>query len=72
MPTNNLIVLHSFGTEMEAQLAKNALESAGIQSVIHGDSAGGMRSQVAWATGGFKVLVREDDKAAGRQVLNLS
>ena len=69
MPNSNLVVLHSFATQMEADIAKGALESAGIDSLIQADSAGGMRPHLAWGTGGFKLLVREEDDDAGRRVL---
>jgi hypothetical protein len=65
----NLIVVRSFGTQPEADLAKSALESAGIDAMIQGDSVGGMRPHVAWASGGFKLLVNEDDAEAARAVL---
>lgn len=50
-------------------MAKSALEAAGIDTMIQADSAGGMRPHLAWASGGFKVLVREEDAAAARDVL---
>ena len=64
-----LVVVHAFGSEPEADLAKGALEAAGIDAMIQADSAGGMRPHLAWASGGFKVLVREEDAAASRDVL---
>ncbi len=70
MPDANLVVIRSFGTAAEADLAKSALESAGIASMIKADSVGGMRPHVAWATGGYKILVREDDADEARDVLN--
>jgi hypothetical protein len=72
MPAINLVVIQAFGSEMEADMAKGALESAGIDALIQADSAGGMRPHLAWGTGGFKVLVREEDVAAGREVLEPS
>jgi len=50
-------------------MAKGALEAAGIDAMIQADSAGGMRPHLAWASGGFKVLVREEDGDAARDVL---
>ena len=64
-----LVVIHAFGTGPEAALAKSALEAAGIDSLIQADSVGGMRPHVAWSSGGFKVLVREEDAEAARDVL---
>ncbi len=71
MPEDDLIVLGSFASEMEAEMAKGALESAGIATMIQADSAGGMRPHIAWATGGFKLLVRPQDEADGRAILHL-
>lgn len=50
-------------------MAKSALEAAGIDSMIQADAAGGMRPHLAWAGGGFKVLVREEDTTAAHDVL---
>ena len=55
---------------MEADMAKSALASTGIDALIQADSAGGMRPHLAWATGGFKLLVREEDAATARDVLS--
>src|ERR1700728_5409784 len=64
-----LVVLQSFGSEFEAELAKGVLEEAGIQAVIQGDTAGRMREHLAWSGAGFKILVRENDAATAREVL---
>jgi hypothetical protein len=69
MPESNLVVVQSFASQMEAVLAKSALESAGIDVLIQADSAGGMRPHVAWASGGFKLLVREEDAAVACEIL---
>ena len=71
MRDTNLVVVHAFGTRPEADLAKGALESAGIDSMIQADTAGGMRPHIAWASGGFKLLVREEDVDTAREVLQL-
>jgi hypothetical protein len=66
----NLVVLRAFGTQMEADMAKSALESANIDVMIQADSAGGMRPHLAWGTGGFKLLVREEDVDAALAALD--
>ena len=66
---SELIVVHAFATDAEAEVAKTALESAGIDAMIKADTAGGMRPHLAWSGGGFQVLVREEDKAEAREVL---
>jgi Putative prokaryotic signal transducing protein len=72
MPDTHLIVIHSFATEMEAVIAKRALESAGIAASIQSDSAGGMAPHLGWATGGFKVLVPEEDEDTALEILELA
>jgi hypothetical protein len=65
----NLVVVQSYGNQFEADLAKGALEDAGIQAMIQADRAGGMREHLAWSGAGFKILVREEDAAEARDVL---
>jgi len=64
-----LVVVQAFGTEVEANLAKSMLESAGIDAMIQADRAGGMRDHLAWSGFGFKLLVREEDAATARDLL---
>jgi Putative prokaryotic signal transducing protein len=64
-----LVVVQSFGSQFEAELAKGVLEEAGIPAIIQGDTAGRMREHLAWSGAGFKILVREDDAANARDVL---
>jgi len=71
MADGELIVVHTFASQPEAELARTALTAAGIESMIQADSIGGMRPHVAWASGGFKVLVREEDEAEARDILDL-
>jgi hypothetical protein len=47
---------------------RRALGSAGIDAMIRADAAAGMRPHLAWAGGGFKVLVRDEDAAAAGDV----
>ena len=69
MRDTDLVVVHSFGSQSEADLAKGALQAAGIDAIIQADSVGGMRPHIAWGGGGFKVLVRQQDAADAREVL---
>jgi hypothetical protein len=66
-----LVVVHTFGNRAEADLATSALEAAGIEAMIQADSGGGMRPHLAWAGVGFQVLIRADDLAAARDILEL-
>jgi hypothetical protein len=64
-----LIVVETYGSRPEADLAKGALEAAGIRAMIQADTAGGMREHLAWSGAGFRILVREEDATAAREVL---
>ncbi len=67
----DLVVVRAFGTSTEAEIARSALEAAGIDSMIQADTGGGMRPHLAWAGAGFRVLVRAEDAAAARDVLDV-
>jgi hypothetical protein len=70
MSDSKLIVLQSFASQMEADLAKSVLESAGIEALVQADRAGGMRDHLAWSGFGFKILVREEDAESASQLLH--
>lgn len=69
MQHSKLVVVQSYGSRPEADLAKGALEDAGIQAMIRADTAGGMREHLAWSGAGFQILVREEDASMARDVL---
>ena len=70
MDHSKLIVVDRFASQVEADLAKSALESAGIDAMIQADRAGGMRDHLAWSGFGFKMLVREEDASTAHDVLH--
>jgi hypothetical protein len=69
MPQIDLVVVGAFASQVEADLAKSALESAGIDAMIQADRAGGMRDHLAWSGFGFKILVRDEDAQVARDIL---
>ena len=69
MDDAKLVVVKSFGTRAEAQLAKGALEAAGIPAMTQADTVGGMREHIAWSGAGFQVWVREEDADEARDML---
>lgn len=69
MDHSKLAVVDRFASQVEADLAKSALESAGIDAMIQSNAAGGMYD-VAWTSLGLKLLVREEDAAEAREVLD--
>ncbi|HTX15235.1 MAG TPA: DUF2007 domain-containing protein [Candidatus Baltobacteraceae bacterium] len=65
----NLVVVQTYGSRPDADLAKGALDNAGIPAMIQADTAGGMREHLAWSGAGFKLLVREEDLATANELL---
>ncbi len=63
------VVLQIYGNRIDAELAKGALEDAGIEAFVQGDTAGGMRDHLAYTGDGFHVLVRAEDATLAREVL---
>jgi hypothetical protein len=69
MQDAKLVVVQSYGSRPEAELAKGVLEDAGIQAMVQADTAGRMREHLAWSGAGFQILVREKDATVARDML---
>lgn len=69
MTTDDIVVLRTFATHIEADLAKSALEAAGIDAAISADDAGGTRPHL-WVGAGVRLLVRRADAERADEVLN--
>src|SRR5438105_4779319 len=54
MQNDDLIVVRTFATEAEADVAASALEAAEIDAMIQADTAGGMRPHIAGPQGGSR------------------
>jgi hypothetical protein len=63
----NLRVIRTFINNFEAELARGALEAAGIDAITRADDCGGTRPHL-WL-GGIELLVRESDAAQADEVL---
>jgi hypothetical protein len=66
----NLVMVHECGSEIAANLAKGALQAAGIDAMIQADTAGRQRDHIAWSGAGFKLLVHEEDTPDAREMLD--
>jgi hypothetical protein len=64
---DDLLVIRTFINTVDAELARGALEAAGIESMIRADDCGGTRPHL-WM-GGVELLVRQDDVARAEEVL---
>ena len=65
---DDFVIVATFQDRPEAELARGALEAAGIAATIHSDDAGGMRPALTFSNGA-RVIVRGADANAARQIL---
>ena len=64
---SEMAVVAIFSSEVEAAVAKAALESAGIQCIVSSDDCGGMERFLT--TKGIKLMVRARDQEQAREFL---
>ena len=63
------VVIRSYRSELEAQLAQVVLEAHGIPSMLLRDDMGGMQPTLT-ALSGVRLLVRHEDAVEAIQVLD--
>lgn len=63
------VVVKTYGSEMDALVAKGHLESKGIKAVIVKDDVGGMQPNFQ-ATSGVGLAVRAQDKQKAKKMLD--
>ncbi len=66
MKSSDLVVVATFRSTPDAQIAKGVLDEAGIASMIRADNAGGMYP----ALSGAELLVRAEDVQEANEALN--
>lgn len=64
----DLVVVRSYIDHFVADIAKTALEAAGIDAMLRSDDCGGMRPHL-WM-GGIELLVRVEDRQRAIEILN--
>ena len=69
MKADDLVVVRTFSSGIEAELAKSALEAAAVDSFVQTDDAGGMRPHMAFAQGA-RLVVRAEDVERATAVLD--
>lgn len=68
MEGESLVAVGTFLSHVDADLARSALEAAGIDSMVRSDDCGGMYP-TPWM-GRIQLLVRADDASAAQDVLD--
>ncbi len=69
MADDDLVVVHTFNTRPEADVAKSALDAAGIEAMVLGDDAGGVYPGL-WEGRGVAVVVNVENEQAARDILD--
>jgi Putative prokaryotic signal transducing protein len=64
----SLVVIRTFLNHFEADVARSALESAGIESLIRSDDCGGTRPHL-WLSG-VQLIVRQEDAERAAELLD--
>ena len=65
-----LVVVRTYPTVVDAELAKSALESVGIDSMVRSDNEGGQSPGLTFSRGA-ELLVRGDDVEAAEDILDI-
>ena len=68
MTKDALVVVRSFTDRVEAELARTALEAAGIEAIVRSDDAEGLQPGLTFSNGA-QLIVRAEDVASARDVL---
>jgi len=65
---SDLVIARTFLNRFEADVAKSALDAAGIDSIIRADDAGGMRPAMSMGSA-VELVVRAEDALRAAQLL---
>jgi hypothetical protein len=68
MDPDALVPVATYVSNIEAELARSALEAAAIDALVWADDCGGTRPHL-WM-GGVRLMVRAEDAERAREVLN--
>ena len=69
MTDPDLVVVHTFTSRPEAEMAKSALDAAGIEAMVVADDAGGTQPGL-WEGRGVAVVVNRENEQAAREILD--
>jgi hypothetical protein len=65
---DDVIVLETFSSRIEAEMAAGLLESEGIEALVLADDAGGLYPMLQFLRG-VRLLVALEDEARAREIL---
>jgi hypothetical protein len=64
----DVVVIATYATRPDAEVAKSALSGSGIQAYIEGDDAGGM---YPFMTEGIRLFVKKTDVQKAKKILSI-
>jgi hypothetical protein len=67
--SNEPVVVRTFNDQFAANVAKSALDAAGIDSLVRSDDAGGQYTSALGFTQGVHLVVRAEDARRAEEVL---
>jgi hypothetical protein len=70
MADPDLVVVHTFNSRPEAEMAKSALDAAGIEAMVMADDAAGIQPGL-WEGRGVAIVVNRENEQAARDILDL-
>jgi hypothetical protein len=70
MDDPDLVVVHTFNSRPEAEMAKSALDAAGIEAMVMADDAAGIQPGL-WEGRGVAIVVNRENEQAARDILDL-
>jgi hypothetical protein len=65
---DDAIVLETFSTRIEAEMAAGVLESEGIEAMVRADDAGGAYPMLQFVRG-VRLMVAQADEARAKEIL---
>jgi hypothetical protein len=68
MTDTALVIIRTYTNQFDAQIAKTALDAAGIASMIRSDDCGGTRPHL-WM-GGVELVVRQENAGEAAAILD--
>jgi len=66
--SEEVVVLRTFATEIEARMAQQVLRESSVKSFVFKDDVGGMEPQLQ-LTGGVRLVVNRSDAERAHQIL---
>jgi len=67
----DLIVVKTYSSRIEAEIGRGKLEASGIKSIIQADDAGGQEGFLLNGTGFVKLVVIKRQYDAAKNILNI-